>query len=442
MEGYSGSGLELCIDLLLEVKRTVSLDDKGRIPRYESDDVLKIAEIFKDCIVNSIAGESLPEAIEWVRIALSSLEDAVSKLRLRGVSLPKELKSFTEDPRAHLRKKLFIYTLDLIRGLLRPEDYFSKAKSALTTSLRTNMRSLYQVWGLSTTLSQLADQGFRLVYPEHRYLALDRSGKQKLGSIPPNAILYRSNQGYLSLFHEAPRPLSWEDSSDLKRIWGLYTALRPDSMVYSGWVMDMLDFSRSPPVKRPTVILEFKELGDWWTRTRDLKGYIKKPLSAEEWASMWLEGLWDGLAEALGVGRGEVKKRVEEGGLRVGEARLILLYKSTYKPDEVVLVSRVPMPGDIRRELEAEGVIIVDGVFFDQKRLEEVADVLARHASLQGVDRVSLDIPIDVVSELEEISKQLGLSTEDVLREALRVMKRIIKLASSTTGTSKLAIEA
>ncbi|MEM1927968.1 MAG: ribbon-helix-helix protein, CopG family [Acidilobaceae archaeon] len=416
--------MRACLEVLEEARGLVLVEERGRVPRYASSEALVLAERFKNCVVDSVASSEIIEAEHWIVEALAAVEALEHKLALRGVTLPKELKSFVEEPRAHLRKKLFTYTLDLLRGLTPLEEYVSKARAAVTTSLRANMRSLYQVWGLSSILALLAERGFRLAYPEHGYLSFDRSGKQRLGSIPPNAVLCEITRGCLSLFHEAPRPLSWEDSRDLRRIWGLYTALRPDAMVYEGWTLDMVDFSRSPPVRRPSVIIEFKELEEWWERARDLKGYFGRPISAEEWASMWLEGLWEGLAEALGVGRAEARRRAEEGrALRVKEPKLLLLYKSTYKPDLMILVSRVALPQELRRELESEGVMVADGVSFDARRLEEVAGELARRASKTGRARALIEVSADLAEELQELSRAMNVSLEEVLRRAVSLLK-------------------
>lgn len=54
-------------------------------------------------------------------------------------------------------------------------------------------------------------------------------------------------------------------------------------MIYSGKVLDAVDPGLSPPIKRPNIVVEFKELEDWYVRVRDLRGYFRRPLTAEEW---------------------------------------------------------------------------------------------------------------------------------------------------------------
>ena len=120
---------------------------------------------------------------------------------------------------------------------------------AINTSYRTNLRTLYQNWGFLATLKELYREGAMTVYPEHGVLDLERSGKQKLRWIPPSLIVDVPGHGGSSFFIEAPRPLAWRDTGDLKEIWRLYVAFRPDLLVYGGRVYDIVEPDNSPPVK-------------------------------------------------------------------------------------------------------------------------------------------------------------------------------------------------
>jgi hypothetical protein len=392
------------------------------IPRF-TPEAEKVLEEVKDCIVSSYSRE-VGEAVEWLNRLMEAVGRLSKQLGLAGFTFPREFRSFSEDPQAHLRKKLFNYVYDLARGRMSVEEFWRRATAAVRTSLRTNMRTAYQLWGLATIMGHLADMGYILVYPEHRFLSFDRSGKQRLGIIPPNAVLARLSRGYLSIFHEAPRPLGWEDTSDLKRIWSLYTALRPDAMVYGGMVMNMVDLSSSPPIKRPDVIIEFKELSDWYVRVRDLKGYFRKPLTAEEWRSKWLAGLFEGLADIMGVQRRVVEEKAAEGApLRLREYQLVKLYAKTYRPRHMVLVSRTTLPGDVRRSLEEDGVTVVDGVYFSPEKLRPVAELLDRVAGVRGGEKLVITLPPDVARMLEEARALLGMqSIEDTLRAAVEAL--------------------
>ncbi|MCI4436808.1 MAG: hypothetical protein JHC33_08390, partial [Ignisphaera sp.] len=291
---------------------------------------------------------------------------------------------------------------------------------AVTTSLRTNLRSCYQLWSIAAIVRLLGDKGYSIAYPENRYLNFDRSGKQKLGTIPPNIIMLNIGRGYISFFHEAPRPLSWEDTADLQRVWSLYVALRPDLMVYSGRVLDIVDLSSNPPIKRPDVIIEFKELDEWWKRVRDLKGYFRKPLSAEEWRSKWIDGLFEGLAEAMGVRRAEVEKRVEEGAsLRLKEYQLLLLYKATYKPRKMFLVSRRETAPEVKNSLAESGIEVIDGVEFEPRNLEQLVDELDMMASFADAESIVIEIPRHLAIKLEELRHKLGLRTLNEVLEKL-----------------------
>ena len=405
-------------DRLGLVKRVVSVD-KDAIPLFRRSGY-SVLEDLKDCFISVVIGEYIDEASEWVQLTQKAVDDLVHALGLAGFTYPREFRSFVEDPWAHLRKKIFNYVYDLVRGKTGFEEFVRKAGAALRTSLRTNMRTAYQIWGLTEIMKILAEEGYQLVYPEHGFISFDRSGKQKLGIMPPNAVLGSIEEGFISLFHEAPRPLGWEDTRDLQRVWSLYTALRPDAMIYSGMVLNIVDLSKSPPIKRPTIILEFKELEDWYNRVRDLKGYFRKPLTAEEWRSMWLEGLFEGLADIMGVKRSEVRERVEESrSLRVREYQLVRLYKNVYKPDKMILITRAKTPGEIKEELEQEGIEVHDDVGFEANKLEPVANEIRRRASFSGAKYVPVRLSTETIRLVINAAKRLGAKNID---EALRLL--------------------
>lgn len=412
-------------DLLEELRRLIRVD-QNKVPRFSDVAGVELFEKFRLCVVKSLAGGELSAAHKWISEAKVALDNALKVLSISGYTLPKELSSFIADPLQHLKKKVFNYSYDLLRNSIGLEEFYEKASRAITTSLRTNLRGCYQLWALATMMRLFGEMGYTIAYPENRYLNFDRSGKQKLGVIPPNFILLNIGKGYLSFFLEAPRPLSWEDTSDLQKVWSFYTALRPDLMVYSGRVMDIVDLSSSPPIKRPDAIVEFKELEDWWKRARDLKGYFRKPLTAEEWRSKWIDGLFEGLAEAMGVRRTDVEKRVEEGAsLRVKEHQLVLLYKATYKPRKMLLVTRRETPLEIRKSLEDSGIDVVDCVEFSEERLSEAVNRLSDMSSFDSSETVVIEVPRSVAVELEVLRVQLGL------RSVGDVIERLVKSAAS-----------
>ena len=334
------------------------------------------------CFINCVIGDELLfEARKWIDV-FKDLTVKVSKLYgFTNVLFSREFGSFIRDPRLHLRKKLFIYTHDLRRGRLKPEDYGPRAAAALRTSLRTNLRTLYQNWAFMGIIYNLYRDGVYVVYPEYKVLSLERSGKQRLRWIPPNLVLDIPGIGSLSFFIEVPRPLAWEDSSDLRESWKLYTALRPDIMVYGGRVMDIVDINSNPPIKKPDIIIECKELIDWYARIRDVRGPLAKPLTAEEWRNLWIQGLWDGLADVLGVTRREAIEEVKKRkGIRLNEVKIVELYRSVYNPKEMILISKYGVPNEIRRQLEGHDIIVIDNVGFDIDALSEVADRIKKYA--------------------------------------------------------------
>jgi hypothetical protein len=406
-------------DIVEELRRYIAVDS-SKVIRFRDVQAVKLFDELRQRIVECVAGQELVTAREWLAKLKQMLDEVSKLLGVAGYTLPREFASFFADPLQHLKKKVFNYSYDYVRGLLQEEEFWDKAFRAVTTSLRTNLRSCYQLWSIAAIVRLLGDKGYSIAYPENRYLNFDRSGKQKLGTIPPNIIMLNIGKGYISFFHEAPRPLSWEDTADLQRVWSLYVALRPDLMVYSGRVLDIVDLSSNPPIKRPDVIVEFKELDEWWKRVRDLKGYFRKPLSAEEWRSKWIDGLFEGLAEAMGVRRAEVEKRVEEGAsLRLKEYQLLLLYKTTYKPKKMFLVSRRETAPEIKKSLSEAGIEVIDGVGFEPRNLEQLVDELDSMASFAGAESVVIEIPKHLAIKLEELRRRLGLRTLSEVLEKL-----------------------
>jgi len=361
-------------------------------------------------IRDKVPEQELYEAEEWI----GEFKRLVSSLRdggvLRDVVLTRELRSFVEDPRAHLRKKLFNYTFELLTGVRGPMSYERTCEAALTTSLRTNMRTLYQTWVFLALLKHLTSGGGRIVYPQHGFLSVERSGMQRLGMIPPNCIV-ETLEGFVSLFVEVPRPICWEDGGDLSRVWKLYTALRPDFMAYGGPVMDIVDLESNPPIKRPNVVVEVKELEDWPTRVRELRGRLSEPMSAEDWRFLWIKGLVEGLGRTIGAEGMRVRVGRKTYSMRVGEPELLRVYWSIYRPDVMVLVSRAKVPREVRSELE-EFCQVYDGVGFDDEKLRDAAEVVGKYASGEGVDT------------LTAVARELGLRRFD--RRELR--KRLLEL--------------
>lgn len=208
---------------------------------------------------------------------------------------------------------------------------------------------------------------------------MERGGRQRLASIPPNAVM-ETGCGALSFFLEAPRPIAWEDTADLRRAWRLYKAMRPDMLIYGGKVMNILDEKNDPPIKRPDIIIECKELEDWHRRVRELKR-SDKPLSAEEWRWMWLQGLWRGLGRELGARlRPEEVETGPNEKLRLREPELVKIYMRIYRPEKMLLITRCKTPDDVKKDLESERIEVIDNVGFDQAVIEDISRRLLRYA--------------------------------------------------------------
>jgi hypothetical protein len=188
----------------------------GRISRELAEEAAGKLDELKRLFVREAAGGELTKAHEWCMRLREASDSIKRRLGLLEIIFPRELKSFLEDPENHLRKKLFIYAMDLARRRIGVKSFEERAQRAIQISLQTNLRSIYQSWVFLVMLEELALDGGHLIYPEHGCLSLERSGRQRLASIPPNAII-KTGRRDLSFFLEAPRPIAWEDTGDLRR---------------------------------------------------------------------------------------------------------------------------------------------------------------------------------------------------------------------------------
>ncbi len=366
-----------------------------------------LREKLRDSFINHILGLEIEIAKKWIKKLMYEIDKLTQNYNLQGVLFSKELRSFIEDPYAHLRKKIFNYMYDLLRGKIDHEEFERVAGAALRTSLRTNMRSIYQTWVLASLLNILHEHGSYIVFPEHGYLSFERSGKQKLGWIPPNVVIYVRGKGFLSFFVEAPRPIGWEDSQDLKKAWSFYTALRPDILVYGGKTLNIVKLGHDPPIERPNIIIECKELEEWHIRIRDMRGPFAKPLTAEEWRSKWIQGLWDGLADILGVKRTEAVETVKEKKtLRLREHQVVTLYSRFYRPDIMVLVARAKTPNEIKKKLLRENIVTIDNVGFSKKKLNKVVNILLEKARPEH-GKIALEIPWETYAKIQALKRKI-----------------------------------
>ncbi len=395
------------LNIYHELKIFLDTYDKRRKFKF-NDEALskKFNEMFDEFRIQFIKwriNDDLSKMDQWIKV-FKDWTDKVSQIYgFKGVLYPREFRSFLENPERHL-----------LRGKDTLKSFKKTAGSAIVTSVRTNLRSIYQYWGFITILYHIRDQGFaRIIYPEHGHLLLDRAGKQKIHSIPPNVVL-STHKGLLSFYLEAPRPIAWGDTGDLMKIWSLYTALRPDLMVYSGEVFNIVSPSTDPPIRRPEVIIEFKELDDWYVRAREVKGPLAKPLTAEEWRSKWIEGLWTGLAESLGVQRKENIEKTSDKGIRLSEVESVILYKRVYLPKKMYLISKARLPGKIKNILANENIDVIDDVGFNITKIKQLSIELLNYAKgetpLEQLHQLIKDIePYIKIEDLNQLTVKFAI---------------------------------
>jgi len=118
----------------------------GKINRKLAEEAAEKLDEMKRLFVRKAAGSELAKAHEWCRMLREASESIKGMLGLSEIIFPRELRSFLEDPEAHLRKKLFIYAMDLVRRRVGVRSFEEKAQRAVQTSLQTNLRSIYQSW--------------------------------------------------------------------------------------------------------------------------------------------------------------------------------------------------------------------------------------------------------------------------------------------------------
>ena len=353
-------------------------------------------------------------AENWVRIFRRAVVELYKALGLEHRPLySREFASFLEDIEHHLSKKLVFYAFDLLRNRLSLEEFMQKAGAAVTTSLKTNMRILYQNWVFVSIMRLLGERGARMIYPETKFLLLTRSQQQKLAIIPPNAIL-ATERGYLSFFLEIPRPIAWGDSRDLSRVWKLYTSLRPDICVYGEKLLNALDLSGEIVIKRPDVIIECKELEDWYKRRRDIRGPFAEIMSVEKWRTAWIRGLHEGLSEAVGlIMKSTKKKKKRHKVIYLSDHEIVQLYQKIYKPKIFYLVSRTRIPREIKDNLEENNIEVLDNIMFNHKKLEPLIEGLL-NAIRKTHTKMSIAIDEDTYRLLKALSRNIGIPLTNI----------------------------
>ena len=108
-----------------------------------------------------------------------------------------------------------------------------------------------------------------------------------------------------------------------------------------------------------------------------------------------------------------------------------------YKPRQLFLVSKKPVPGKVKNELEEEGITVIDTVEFNTERLRPIAETLEALASYKGLEGLPVIVPADVLFSIERIAVELGLEPQKVLEAVIREAARnpeIVKQALRVQG--------
>ena len=406
-----GNLLEKLLDFLnkYDPKRTFNFGNEILEKKFN-----ELREQFVETFVYEVLGEEkLQEAYFFVRKLTLVCEEVKRLYNLSEIVWSRELRRFIKDPLRHLKHVLRFYVFDVLRRHITKEEFWDRGAAAVRTAFRTNERACYERWVLLEILKQLKiRENARIIYPEIGALVLTRAGKQKLAIIPPDIIVELQNLSDLSFFLEAPRPITWGDTQELKFVWSLYRIARPDILVYADKIFNILDLSKEPPIKNPDVVIEIKFLENWWKRKRLLR-IFSKPLTIEHWRSLWIQGLYEGLSEILGIRKPKTEELKPQKGAYATDLQVLKMYLEIFNPKMLFCVSMVPVPNSIKEELESYNTIIVDDVSFNEKKLEIITDHLIHLAKSTKSSPLST-----LMSHVR--SKGFSLSESDLLSFAIQ----------------------
>lgn len=96
---------------------------------------------------------------------------------------------------------------------------------------------------------------------------------------------------------------------------------------------------------------------------------------------MWLQGLWKELGKELGakIKPEEIEMSSDER-VRLREPELVKMYMKLYRPEKMLLITRCATPDDVKKDLEVEGIELIDNVGFDRTMLKNASRSLLRYA--------------------------------------------------------------
>ena len=259
---------------------------------------------------------------------VSLYEDVCAFFDIKYIFHSRAFSSFLQSPREHVKHIIVPKIRRAVRRRVDPSRFYRLINLTVKKCIDTNCRILFQNFVVLSMLYNLYSFDVEFVYPNGSWFHLDRKGHQHGGVIPPNFII-RVNDGYFSFFLEAPRPVEWSLPLKSGEPLPLHAAPRPDILIYRGWVENIIDKSSTSIIKPPNFIIECKEVDGWWKSTRLSKG-IKH------------------------ITNGEIEN--------VDAFSVIELYYELYKPEKIILVSKVKVPRGVKYKLSLRGVETIDNI--------------------------------------------------------------------------------
>lgn len=302
-----------------------------------NDDVFELADFLLD---NVFDGDLRVVEGEVSRYNLLC-DDVCFFFNIKYVFHSRAFGSFLADPRGHVRSVILPKIRRFVRRGVNSTRFYRLINLTVKKCIDTNGRILFQNFVVLSILYNLHDHDVRIVYPNGSWIHLDRRGHQHGGVIPPNFVV-RVDGRLLSFFLEAPRPVEWSLPLKSGEPLPLHAAPRPDILIYRGWIENIIGDSNFI-IKPPNLIIECKEIDGWWKSTRSSKG-VKH------------------------ITNGEIES--------VDAFNVMELYYELYRPDKIVLVSKVRVPRGVKYKLSLRGVETVDNVSLNPISMKRIVDLI------------------------------------------------------------------
>ena len=119
----------------------------------------------------------------------------------------------------------------------------------------------------------------------------------------------------------------------------------------------------------------------------------------------------------------------EKKTIKLTDQQIVMLYKSVYKPDNMLVISRARVPSYVKSKLEDHGITIIDDVRFEHNRLKEAINYLYKIATSK-TSGFEIDKEFEkFLNELQQILSlklNIELSRTEIINYITQYMKKEI----------------